>query len=185
MLLLLVITMIGTFFGVVHASFGNTAINSNRIFSSGAINLRTNDVNGSIGTISAARASPIGIIGPACITVKNSGGTDASTMDISFSYVNNSNIQQTKNSATLDELAAELTINTLAYNDVSLLNIITDSNSNNQIDVEDAAKANLCGLAGIKSLESKFLIIQLSMENANDELNSRSIDIGITFTLNQ
>lgn len=96
-----------------------------------------------------------------------------------------STLLQTENSATLDELAAELTINTLVYNDVSLLNIIIDSNSNNQIDVEDAAKANLCGLAGIKVLVSKYLIIQLSMENAGDDLNSRSIDIDITFTLNQ
>jgi hypothetical protein len=177
--------MIGTFFGVVHASFGNTAINSSSIFSSGAINLRTNDAYGTIGTISAAGASQSGIIGPTCITVKNSGVTDGSTFDISFSYTKNGNIQQTETSATLDELAAELTINTLAYNDVSLLNIITDSNSNNQIDVEDAAKANLCGLAGIKALDSKYLIIQLSMKNASDDLNSRNIDIGITFTLNK
>ena len=93
LLLLLVISLIGTFFGVVHASFDNTAIKNDNILTSGNLNLKVDDNDGASATILTKGMSPGDIMGPASITLTNSGYISGSTLNIRFSYTNRSDTQ--------------------------------------------------------------------------------------------
>ena len=189
LLLLLVISLIGTFFGVVNASFDNTAIKNDNILASGNLNLKAGDNDGTSATILATGMSPGDNIGPASIKLTNSGYINGSNLNIRFSYTNKNDTQTLDTdldaSKTADAVAAELVINTLAYDQLNLLDKIDDSNSNGRIDIQDVAEADLTRLTGIEALKSTFFVIQLTASNKVEDVQTNDIEIRINFTLNR
>ena len=181
LLLIAGMSVIGTwaFFTEVEASSGN-------VFTAGTLDLKTDDQDGVTQTLIATNMRRGDIVGPEVIILKNSGSLDSSTIDISFSYIEDDSSPNPIDMSA-DDTASLIIVTVLNYDETSILTSISDHNSNGFIDVYDLATASsLTGLPGIASEATKNfeIAVQLS-EKVTGQYQADGIDITMTFSLKQ
>ncbi|MBN2074494.1 MAG: hypothetical protein JW762_02975 [Dehalococcoidales bacterium] len=167
------------FFTDVETSFGN-------VLAAGTLDLKTDDQDGVTQTLIATNMRRGDIVGPEVIILKNSGSLDSSTIDISFSYIEDDSSPNPIDMSA-DDTASLIIVTVLNYDETSILTSISDHNSNGFIDVYDLATASsLTGLPGIASEATKNfeIAVQLS-ETVTGQYQADGIDITMTFSLKQ
>lgn len=167
------------------AFFSDTEISDNNSFTAGALDLKTNDVDGVTQTLYATSMAPGDSVGPSTIQLRNAGTLNGSTLNIAFTYVESDGSPNSVNKSA-DETAAMIEVTTLNYDGSSLLSSVADSNVNGYIDIQDLKNANLTGLSGINASASKSfqIAVQLRSSTGND-YQADGINLTMTFTLNQ
>ncbi|UCD08649.1 MAG: hypothetical protein JSU79_09850 [Dehalococcoidales bacterium] len=167
------------------AFFTDVETVTSNVLAAGTLDLKTDDQDGVSQTLVATNMTPGDIAGPEIIILKNSGSLTSSSIDISFSYIDDdSSPNPTDMSA--DDTASYIVVTTLKYDNSSILSSVDDNNSNGYKDVYDLHTSNLTGLAGIASGATKDfeIAVQLS-ENVTGHYQSDGIDITMTFSLKQ
>jgi hypothetical protein len=125
-------------------------------------------------------------VGPEIITLKNSGSLASSSIDISFSYIEDDSTPNPVDMSANDT-ASFIIVTVLNYDETNILTYVHDDNSNGYIDVFDLAHtSNLNGLPGITSGATKNfeIAVQLS-QSVTGQYQSDGIDITMTFSLKQ
>ncbi|MFC1900643.1 hypothetical protein ACFLYN_03515, partial [Chloroflexota bacterium] len=124
-------------------------------------------------------------VGPETIILKNGGSLNASSLDMSFSYIE-SDSSPNPADMSANATAAILQVTTLNYDSSSLLSSFSDNNSNGYKDVYDLYTANLSGLAGIGAFSTKEFEIAVTLRSdASKDFQADGIDVTMTFILNQ
>lgn len=172
--------------GGAWAFFSDTETSVNNTLTAGTLDLLTNDVNGVTQTLYAANLKPNNSVGPATITLKNSGTLAGATLDIVFSYVESDGAPNAVN-MTADITAAIIEVTTLTYNGANLLTGVSDLNANGWKDIQDVKNAtNLTGLSGLGAGLSKDFVITIKMRDGiNNDFQADGVIITMTFTLKQ
>jgi predicted ribosomally synthesized peptide with SipW-like signal peptide len=167
------------------ALFTDTEESTDNQLVAGTLDLRTNDADGVTQTLYATNMAPGDAVGPATIQLNNAGTVDGSSLDISFSYVENDGSPNLVD-MTANESAAMIEVTTLSYDGSSLLGSVSDGNTNGYVDVQDLSNADLSGQTGLDSLETKAYVIavQLRSDTSND-YQADGITMTMTFVLNQ
>lgn len=151
----------------------------------GTLDLKTDDVDGVTQTLYATNMAPGATVGPATIVLSNAGTMDGSSLDISFSYVENdggTNIID----MSADEMAAMIEVTTLSYDGSSLLGSVTDDNTNGYLDVQDLTTADLSGQSGLTTVETKDYVITVQFRSdVGNDYQADGITMTMTFVLNQ
>jgi len=168
------------------AFFSDVETSSNNVLAAGTLDLKTDDQDGVNQTLMATNMRPGDIVGPEIIILKNSGSLTSSSIDISFSYIED---DSTPNPIDMnaDDTASFIIVTILKYDGANVLTNVEDHNTNGNIDVYDlATTSNLTGLPGITSGVTKNfeITVQLS-ENVTGQYQSDGIDITMTFSLKQ
>ena len=180
LLLIIGLAAVGTFayFNDAETSTGNQLV-------AGTLDLKTDDADGVSQTLYATSILPSDTVGPSTIVLKNSGSTNGSTLDISFSYVESDGSPNSINKSA-DETAAMMEVATLSYGGSSLLTSVDDGNSNGYKDVYDLANADLTGQSGLNASATKNfqIAVQFRSDTGND-FQADGITMTMTFTLNQ
>jgi spore coat-associated protein N len=177
---------VGTF-----ALFSDTETSSANTFVAGTLDLKTGSTDGVTGTLGSSSMIPGDSIpsdSPAALTLNNTGTLDASSMDISCSYIESDGSAATEFDTNMDadDTAAMMTIITLNYGTTNLLNEISDNNGNGVIDLEDFNNDAITGLDGIAAGGSADFEIQIEFnEDAGNDFQNDGIDVTFTFALNQ
>jgi len=177
---------VGTF-----ALFSDTETSSANTFVAGTLDLKTGSTDGVTGTLGSSNMAPGDSIpsdSPATLTLNNTGTIDGSTMEISCSYTESDGSAATEFDTNMDadDTAAMMTITTLNYGSVNLLNEISDNNGNGVIDLEDFKNDAITGLDGIEAGNSADFEIQIEFnEDAGNEFQNDGIEVTFTFTLTQ
>jgi spore coat-associated protein N len=180
LILLLGMSGIGTW-----AYFSDVETSSENVLAAGTLDLKTDDVDGVSQTLLASNIMPGDTVGPETIILKNSGTVAGSSLDMSFSYIE-SDSSPNPAPMTANATAAILQVTTLNYNDSSLLNSVSDNNSNGYKDVYDLSTANLTGLDGIGASSTEDFEIGVTLRSdASKDFQSDGIDITMNFILNQ
>ena len=166
------------FFTDVEASSGN-------VLTAGTLDLKTDDQDGVNQTLMATNMKPGDVVGPEIIILKNSGSLTSSSIDISFSYIED-DFSPNPADMSADDTASYIVVTTLKYDDSSILSSVDDNNSNGYKDVYDLHTSNLTGFPGITSGANKNfeIAVQLS-ENVTGQYQSDGIDITMIFSLKQ
>ena len=184
-LILVSVVVVGAAGVVTWTLFTDTEESTDNQLVAGTLDLKTNDADGVTQTLYATGMAPGDTVGPATIQLKNDGTIDGSTLDISFSYVENNGSPNLVD-MTADETAAMMQVTTLSYGGASLLGDVTDDNVNGYIDVQDLAGADLSGQAGLTSLETKAYVIAVQFRSdAGNDYQADGITMTMTFVLNQ
>ena len=180
LLLIISLAAVGTF-----AYFNDTETSTDNQMVAGTLDLKTNDADGVSQTLYATSMLPGGTVGPSTIVLKNSGSTNGSTLDMSFSYVESDGNPNSVNKSA-DETAAMMEVITLSYGGSSLLTSVNDGNSNGYKDVHDLANANLTGQSGIAASATKNFQIAIQLRgDTSADFKTDGITMTMTFTLNQ
>lgn len=168
------------------AFFTDAETSSNNVFAAGTLDLKTDDQDGVSQTLIATNMRRGDIVGPEIIILKNSGSLASSTIDISFSYIENDSSPNPVDMSA-DDTASLITVTILKYAEANILTYVDDNNSNGYIDVYDlAATSNLAGLPGINSGTTKNFEIAVRLnENVTGQYQADGIDITMTFSLKQ
>jgi predicted ribosomally synthesized peptide with SipW-like signal peptide len=168
------------------AFFTDAETSSNNVFAAGTLDLKTDDQDGVSQTLIATNMRRGDIVGPEIIILKNSGSLDSSSIDISFSYIENDSSPNPVDMSA-DDTASLITVTILKYAEANILTYVDDNNSNGYIDVYDlAATSNLAGLPGINSGTTKNFEIAVRLnENVTGQYQADGIDITMTFSLKQ
>jgi predicted ribosomally synthesized peptide with SipW-like signal peptide len=168
------------------AFFTDAETSSNNVFAAGTLDLKTDDQDGVSQTLIATNMRRGDIVGPEIIILKNSGSLDSSSLDISFSYIENDSSPNPVDMSA-DDTASLITVTILKYAEANILTYVDDNNSNGYIDVYDlAATSNLAGLPGINSGTTKNFEIAVRLnENVTGQYQADGIDITMTFSLKQ
>ena len=167
------------------AFFTDTEQSTNNVFTAGTLDLKTNDTDGVSQTLYAVGMAPGDTIGPATITLRNTGNLAGTTLDITFSYVESDGSPNLSNMSA-DDTAAMMEVITLNYDSVSLLSGVSDSNGNTYIDIEDLKNADLSGQSGLITSASKnFQIAVQFRSDAGNDHQADGINMTMTFVLNQ
>ena len=132
-LIIAALAVIGTICGGIWAYFNDTEISEDNALSAGTLDLKTDDVDGVSQTLYGTNISPGDIVGPSTIVLKNSGNTNGTTLDISFSYVESDGSPNTVNMSA-DDTAGMMEMTVLSYDGSNLLSIVSDLNINSYID---------------------------------------------------
>jgi predicted ribosomally synthesized peptide with SipW-like signal peptide len=165
--------------------FTDTEESTDNQLIAGTLDLKTDDADGVTQTLYATDMAPGDAVGPATIVLSNSGSIDGSTLDISFSYVENNGTPNLVD-MTADETAAMIEVTTLSYDGSSLLGSVSDGNSNGWVDVEDLSNADLSGQAGITTTTPKNFVITVQLRSdAGNDYQADGITMTMTFVLNQ
>ena len=168
------------------AFFTDVETSSGNVLAAGTLDLKTDDQDGVTQTLIATNMRRGDIVGPEVIILKNSGSLDSSTIDISFSYIEDDSSPNPIDMSA-DDTASLIIVTVLNYDETSILTSISDHNSNGFIDVYDLATASsLTGLPGIASEATKNfeIAVQLS-EKVTGQYQADGIDITMTFSLKQ
>ncbi|HEY40764.1 MAG TPA: hypothetical protein G4O18_02770 [Dehalococcoidia bacterium] len=165
--------------------FTDTEESTDNQLIAGTLDLRTDDADGVTQTLYATNLAPGDTVGPATIVLSNAGTIDGSSLDISFTYVENNGVPNIVD-MTADDTAAMIEVTTLSYDGSDLLIIVNDDNVNGYLDVEDLSTADLSGRSGITTTTPlNFTIgVQLRSETGND-YQADGITLTMTFVLNQ
>ncbi len=167
------------------AYFNDVETSSANVLAAGTLDLKTDDVDGVSQTLLASNIMPGDTVGPETIILKNSGTLAGSSLDLSFSYIEDDSSPNPAD-MTANATAAILQLTTLNYNSSSLLSSVSDNNSNGYKDVYDLSTANLTGLAGIGASSTKNFEIAVTLRNdASKDFQADGIDITMNFILNQ
>jgi predicted ribosomally synthesized peptide with SipW-like signal peptide len=168
------------------AFFTDAETSSNNVFAAGTLDLKTDDQDGVSQTLITTNMRRGDIVGPEIIILKNSGSLDSSSIDISFSYIENDSSPNPVDMSA-DDTASLITVTILKYAEANILTYVDDNNSNGYIDVYDlAATSNLAGLPGINSGTTKNFEIAVRLnENVTGQYQADGIDITMTFSLKQ
>lgn len=168
------------------AFFTDAETSSNNVLAAGTLDLKTDDQDGVSQTLIATNMRRGDIVGPEIIILKNSGSLDSSSLDISFSYIENDSSPNPVDMSA-DDTASLITVTILKYAEANILTYVDDNNSNGYIDVYDlAATSNLAGLPGINSGTTKNFEIAVRLnENVTGQYQADGIDITMTFSLKQ
>jgi predicted ribosomally synthesized peptide with SipW-like signal peptide len=179
-MLLIGMSAIGTW-----AYFSDIETIQNNTFAAGTLDLKTGDSDGVSQTLLATNMAPGDTVGPETIILNNAGSVAGSTMDLSFSYVENDNGTNPTN-MTANQTAAMLEVTTLDYNSSSILGTVSDSQPNGYIDIEDLYNADLSGQSGIADSANKVFGIEVKLrDNTGNDFQEDGVTITMTFTLNQ
>ena len=173
--------------GGAFAAFLDVETSTNNTFTTGTLDLKTNDADGVTQTLYATNMKPGDTVGPETITLKNSGSIDGATLDIDVSYVESdgTNPPEFPVNKTADEFADELIVDTLSYGGTNLLLLVTDTDGDG-IDMKEVAVTDFSGQAGINAGLTKDFIIQVTLKDTiGNDFQADGIDVTITFTLNQ
>lgn len=167
------------------AYFQDTETSTGNVFAAGTLDLKTDDVDGVTQTLYTSNLKPGNNVSGS-ITLKNNGNLAASSLDLTFSYVESDNPINNFVPKTANETAAQMELTALNYGGSSLLSSVSDLNANTYLDVEDLKNADLTGQAGIDPLATKdfSMTVQLRADTAGD-FQSDGINITIDFFLNQ
>lgn len=168
------------------AFFTDVETSSGNVLAAGTLDLKTDDQDGVSQTLIATNMRRGDIVGPEIIILKNSGSLDSSSLDISFSYIENDSSPNPVDMSA-DDTASLITVTILKYAEANILTYVDDNNSNGYIDVYDlAATSNLAGLPGINSGTTKNFEIAVRLnENVTGQYQADGIDITMTFSLKQ
>jgi len=178
--LMIGMTSIGTW-----AFFSDVETSVNNVLAAGTLDLKTDDVDGVSQTLLATNMQPGYTLGPEYITLKNSGSLAGTTLDLSFSYIED-DLSANPLDKSADETAAVIEVTTLKYDSNSLLSSVSDNNSNGYPDIQDLKNADLSGQSGINGSASKVFEITVKARNdASGNFQADGIEITMTFTLNQ
>lgn len=168
------------------AFFTDVETSSGNVLAAGTLDLKTDDQDGVTQTLIATNMRRGDIVGPEVIILKNSGSLDSSTIDISFSYIEDDSSPNPIDMSA-DDTASLIIVTILNYDETSVLTSVSDHNSNGYIDVYDlASTSDLTGLPGITSGATKNfeIAVQLS-DTVTGQYQSDGIDITMTFSLKQ
>ena len=150
----------------------------------GTLDLKTDDVDGVTQTIYAS-SMKLGDNVSGNVTLKNTGTTNGSSLDITFTYIENDDSPNSVNMSP-DATAASLEVTTMSYNGSSLLGSVTDNNTNGYKDVEDLKNTDLTGQSGINALAgTDFEIVVKLKETTDNDFQGDGITVTIAFTLRQ
>lgn len=165
--------------------FTDTEESTDNQLIAGTLDLRTDDADGVTQTLYATNLAPGDTVGPATIVLSNAGTIDGSTLDISFTYVENNGSPNLVD-MTADETASMIEVTTLSYDGSNLLLDVSDDNTNGYLDVEDLSTADLSGRSGITTTTPKnfTIAVQLRSDTGND-YQADGITMTMTFVLNQ
>lgn len=167
------------------AYFSDTESATNNQLTAGTLDLKTNNVDGVTQTLNAPNLKPNVSVGPATITLRNSGSLAGATLDIVFSYVESDGSPNTVNMSA-DATAAVIEVTTLTYNGTNLLTGVTDNNVNGYKDIQDVKNYNLTGQGGLAAGASKNFVITIKMRDGiNNNFQADGVNITMTFTLKQ
>ncbi|OGO31544.1 MAG: hypothetical protein A2Z29_10740 [Chloroflexi bacterium RBG_16_56_11] len=171
--------------GVTRSSLVDTEDASGNQAAVGALDLKTNDIDGVSQTLYATSMLPGNTIGPSTIQLRNAGSINGSSLDIAFSYVENDGNPNSVNK-NANDTAGTMEVTTLNYGGSSLLGSVSDANSNGYKDVYDLANAALSGLSGlnVSSTKNFEITVQLRSDTGTD-FKADGITLTMTFTLNQ
>jgi spore coat-associated protein N len=190
-LILALTILVGTIGIQTFAYYTDTETSSSNQLVAGTLDLKTNNADGVTRTLYATSMSPGATVGPSTIILKNAGTTNGATMDIAFSYTDTeSDGSPNTVPKDADETAAVLQVTTLTYGITDLLAMLTNTNSNTYIDVQDLTHATnvtiLTGRSGLNAgaTENFVISVRLRSETANG-FQADGITITMTFTLKQ
>ena len=179
-MLLIGMTGIGTW-----AYFIDTETSQSNTFAAGTLDLKTDDSDGVSQTLLATNMAPGDTVGPETIILNNTGSVAGSTLDLSFSYIENDN-GTNPTDMTANQTAAMLGVTTLNYDGSSILGSVSDSQPNGYIDIEDLYNADLSGQSGIVYSGNKVFEIEVKLrDDTGNDFQEDGITITMTFTLNQ
>jgi spore coat-associated protein N len=166
------------------AYFTDPETSADNPMTAGSMDLKTDDIDGVTQTIYATNMKR-GDNVSGNITLKNIGTNDGPTLDIAFSYIES---DDSPNSVDMspDATAATLEVTTLNYDGSSLLDYVSDNNTNGYKDVQDLDNADLTDQSGLNSLASKDFEVTLKLkETTGNDFQGDGITVTITFILNQ
>jgi predicted ribosomally synthesized peptide with SipW-like signal peptide len=165
--------------------FNDTEESTDNQLIAGTLDLRTDDADGVTQTLYATNLAPGDTVGPATIVLSNVGTIDGSTLDISFTYVENNGSPNLVD-MTADETAAMIEVITLSYDGSSILSLVGDDNSNGYADIYDLMMADLSGQSGITTTTPKNFTIAVQLRSDTDNnYQADGITMTMTFVLNQ
>jgi predicted ribosomally synthesized peptide with SipW-like signal peptide len=177
--------VVGTAGIATWAFFTDTEQSTDNVFTAGILDMKTNDDDGVSHTLDATGMAPGDTIGPSTIALRNSGNLGGTTLDISFSYVENDGSPNLVD-ISADDMAAMIEVITLNYDGANLLGSLSDNNANTYIDFEDLINADLSGLSGLDTTISKdFEIAAQFRSEVGNEYQADGISMNMTFVLNQ
>ena len=168
------------------AFFTDVETSSSNVLAAGTLDLKTDDQDGVSQTLIATNMRRGDIVGPEIIILKNSGSLASSSIDISFSYIEDDSAPNPVDMSA-DDTASLIIVTILNYDETDILTKISDHNSNGYIDVYDlATTSNLAGLPGITAGVTKNFEIAVQLnENVTGQYQADGIDITMTFSLKQ
>lgn len=184
---ILIFAVLAIVTGAALAYFLDIGTSSGNSFSTGTLSLKLTDtdevdldsVNGSFG----ASLNPGQCTGNRILSIKNTGTILADHLEIALA----NDVEDVGDVANPD-ISSYLRINNLTYNGVSVLAQITDTNTNEIIDLADWA-AKVGGLDNLSLTElgtSHDLVLDVCLDsNAPNEIQGDSVDSTFTVTLNQ
>lgn len=184
------VLVMGLVGGGTWAYFSDPETSTGNILTAGTLDLKTNNVDGVTATLTASTMKPSDSVGPATITLKNSGNMVASALDIDISYVENDGATEPTDADLLVDLDADgfadkLIVNTLTYGATDLLALVTDADADGK-DMEEVAATDLTGQAGLVVDGTADFIIQVTLDSgAGNDFQNDGIDITFTFTIQQ
>jgi len=167
------------------ALFTDTEESTDNQLVAGSLDLRTDDADGVTQTLYATSMAPGDTVGPATIVLSNAGTMNGSSLDLSFSYVENDG-GSNEVDMTADEMAAMIEVTTLSYDGSSILGSVSDSNANGYVDVQDLTTADLSGQSGLTTVETKDYVIAVQFRSdVGNDYQGDGITMTMTFVLNQ
>jgi len=167
------------------ALFTDTEESTDNQLVAGSLDLRTDDADGVTQTLYATGMAPGDTVGPATIVLSNAGTMNGSSLDLSFSYVENDG-GSNEVDMTADEMAAMIEVTTLSYNGSSILGSVSDDNTNGYLDVQDLTTADLSGQSGLTTVETKDYVIAVQFRSdVGNDYQGDGITMTMTFVLNQ
>ena len=168
------------------AYFSDTETSTGNTFAAGTLDLTTNDANVVSQTLLATNMAPGDTVGPETITLKNTGSVTASSLDLSFTYIE-SDGSPNPTDMTAAATAAMVEVTTLNYGGPSILGSISNTNATAWIDIQDLAAADLSGQSGIAASPGTkdFEIGVLLRTETGNDFQADGITVTMTFTLNQ
>ena len=165
--------------------FTDTEESTDNQLVAGSLDLRTDDADGVTQTLYATGMAPGDTVGPATIVLSNAGTMNGSSLDLSFSYVENDG-GSNEVDMTADEMAAMIEVTTLSYDGSSILGSVSDDNTNGYLDVQDLTTADLSGQSGLTTVETKDYVIAVQFRSdVGNDYQGDGITMTMTFVLNQ
>lgn len=166
------------------AYFQDTETSTGNVMAAGTLDLKTNDVDGVTQTLYATNMKP-GDSVSGNVTLKNSGTTNGSTLNLTFSYLESDSSPNPLNMSA-NATAAQVEVTALNYGGSDLLTGVSDDNTNGYKDVQDLTNAALTSLSGINPSATKGFGITVQLRaNTSGDFQADGITVAITFTLNQ
>ncbi len=176
------------FFGMASigtwAYFSDIETSQSNTLAAGTLDLKTNDADGVSQTLYVTDMAPGVIENAVTISLNNTGSVNATSLDLSFSYINTDGAPN-PTPMTADQTAAMIEVTTLDYGGSSILGAVTDFQPNGWVDIQDLT-AGLT-LAGIDAASSKVFDISVRLRAGAGSVDYQAdgITVTMTFVLNQ